>query len=373
MGLVLAEFLSKAVKPKLILTGRSDLPEKKEWSHWLEQHEPKDITSKKIKMLKTIEENGSEIFYLKVDVSNQMEMREKIKEVEENVGEINGIIHAAGIADNAGIIHRRDRKENEKIFLPKLTGTLVLNNILEERNLDFFVLCSSINSLCGDFGQVGFSAANAFLDAFARYKKKNNNILAIGINWDLWLKVGMFKKLSERNGEERQAITGGILPEEGVEVFARSIDHHFPNLAVSTIDFEARRQRFHVNKIICGDEESKTGLSTIYAASQPKDISFKSLNEFEDKLLGIWQELLGYENIGVDDNFFELGGDSLTAAAVRKKVKEVFNIDIPLVKIFHHPTIRSFAKCLLKGDEPTDKESNSFQQEEDLVDILEKF
>jgi amino acid adenylation domain-containing protein len=373
MGLVLAEFLSKAVKPKLILTGRSDLPEKKEWSHWLEQHEPEDITSKKIKMLKTIEENGSEIFYLKVDVSKQMEMREKIKEVEENVGEINGIIHAAGIADNAGIIHRRDRKENEKIFLPKLTGTLVLNNILEERNLDFFVLCSSINSLCGDFGQVGFSAANAFLDAFARYKKKNNNILAIGINWDLWLKVGMFKKLSERNGEERQAITGGILPEEGVEVFARSIDHHFPNLAVSTIDFEARRQRFHVNKIICGDEESKTGLSTIYAASQPKDISFKSLNEFEDKLLGIWQELLGYENIGVDDNFFELGGDSLTAAAVRKKVKEVFNIDIPLVKIFHHPTIRSFAKCLLKGDEPTDKESNSFQQEEDLVDILEKF
>jgi phthiocerol/phenolphthiocerol synthesis type-I polyketide synthase E len=105
----------------------------------------------------------------------------------------------------------------------------------------------------------------------------------------------------------------------------------------------------------------------------PSSNYFTSFSKAEKEILKIWQDLLGYERIGVDDNFFELGGDSVTAAAVRKRVKDVFNIDIPLVKIFHHPTIRSFAKSLLKGDEPKDKNSNSFQPGEDLVEILEKF
>ena len=39
----------------------------------------------------------------------------------------------------------------------------------------------------------------------------------------------------------------------------------------------------------------------------------KATTETEEKLLDIWKQLFGYENIGIEDNYFSLGGDSLIA------------------------------------------------------------
>ncbi|WP_418766726.1 phosphopantetheine-binding protein, partial [Mesobacillus zeae] len=36
-------------------------------------------------------------------------------------------------------------------------------------------------------------------------------------------------------------------------------------------------------------------------------------NELEEKLVAIWEGVLGAERIGIHDNFFELGGHSLKA------------------------------------------------------------
>ena len=95
-------------------------------------------------------------------------------------------------------------------------------------------------------------------------------------------------------------------------------------------------------------------------------------------MVEIWRGLLGFEKIGRNDNFFELGGDSLTAIKMRGRIKEVFNIDIPLVKIYQHPTIRSLVRNrIIKDDEsindhqPQQEKSEEF--EEDLHGLLQKF
>jgi len=384
IGLVLAEYLAKAVKPKLIITGRGDFPAKTEWKQWQQQHrqDPGDEISLKIRKLESMEKIGAEIFYLKVDVSHRREMEQKLQAVEENVGQINGIIHAAGVADYAGIIHRRTEKENENVFVPKLAGTLVLENILGNRTLDFFVLCSSMSSLCAHFGQVGYSSANAFLDAFARYKTRNGKTFTISINWDSWAEVGMAVQQSRRQGnapQDPRVVELGILSGEGIEAFSRGLDHHLPNLAVSTIDFDTRLQLHQMSDktLAPGKYQQEKTLSHQEEYLATSSLSLQTINNIEEQMRQIWQELLGHEGIDIHENFFELGGDSLTAVAVKRKVMEVFNIDIPLVKLYHYPTIHSFAKSLIeKGESENNhnhQQGNLDEDKEDLTEILEKF
>jgi amino acid adenylation domain-containing protein len=371
IGLVLAEYLAKTVKPKLVITGRSDFPSKGEWDNWLQQYGPEDKTSKKINKLKSMEESGAQIFYVQVDVSNPEEMKNKLKAAERELGEIKGILHTAGIADFAGIIHRRTREENEKIFAPKLAGTLILDNIFRDRKLDFFVLFSSMSSLCAHFGQVGYSSANAFLDAFAAYKAQNEETFTLSINWESWTKVGMAAEGKKQTGNVNQVIKEGISPEEGVEVFIRSLNHRFSNLAVSTINFKDRLARHQLQEKKSGYESpGNVTYKPLFTKAEDFVFSYNSIDQVETQMTEIWRELLGHEQIRTNDNFFELGGDSLTAIHMRKRINEVFNIDIPLVKIYHFPTIKLLVKNLLiQGDESN---RNKFQQEE-KVEVEEDF
>jgi amino acid adenylation domain-containing protein len=71
-------------------------------------------------------------------------------------------------------------------------------------------------------------------------------------------------------------------------------------------------------------------------------------NENEEKLVQIWADVLGLEKekIGVNDNFFDLGGNSLKVMQVSTKLKETFHQDIPVIAMFQHTTIGSFAHYL---------------------------
>lgn len=66
-------------------------------------------------------------------------------------------------------------------------------------------------------------------------------------------------------------------------------------------------------------------------------------NETEQLLVHIWRDILRTDRIGIDDNFFEIGGHSLLIARVVGVINEAFKINIPLVKVFNNPTIRTIA------------------------------
>ena len=66
-------------------------------------------------------------------------------------------------------------------------------------------------------------------------------------------------------------------------------------------------------------------------------------NEAEEKLVKIWQEVLGVEKISINDNFFELGGHSLKATNLAVKIHKVFNAGLTLGEIFAASTIKNMA------------------------------
>jgi amino acid adenylation domain-containing protein len=63
----------------------------------------------------------------------------------------------------------------------------------------------------------------------------------------------------------------------------------------------------------------------------------------EEVLAGIWREVLGIEQIGIEDNFFSLGGHSLLATQVVARLRAAFHIELPLRRFFERPTIAALA------------------------------
>ncbi len=93
----------------------------------------------------------------------------------------------------------------------------------------------------------------------------------------------------------------------------------------------------------------KLKVGEIYTAPQ---------NEIEKKLVELWAEILGSDElhasqlqkkIGIDDNFFELGGHSLKATILVSKMHKVFDVKVPLAEIFIMPRIKELAKYI-KGE-----------------------
>jgi amino acid adenylation domain-containing protein len=62
-------------------------------------------------------------------------------------------------------------------------------------------------------------------------------------------------------------------------------------------------------------------------------------NPTEETLCRIWQEVLRRERVGIHDNFFALGGHSLLAAQVAARMRESFEMEVPLLHLFELPTI----------------------------------
>jgi acyl carrier protein len=63
----------------------------------------------------------------------------------------------------------------------------------------------------------------------------------------------------------------------------------------------------------------------------------------EEKLAGIWREVLKLDRISINDNFFELGGHSLLATQIIARIRSVFRVQLPLASFLEAPTIGELA------------------------------
>lgn len=81
------------------------------------------------------------------------------------------------------------------------------------------------------------------------------------------------------------------------------------------------------------DQQAATGMA-------PGAVSAPPETPLEQFLAGIWREVLGLGQVGLDDNFFELGGDSIRGAIVVNKIQERFQSVVYVVALFEAPTLR---------------------------------
>jgi acyl carrier protein len=81
----------------------------------------------------------------------------------------------------------------------------------------------------------------------------------------------------------------------------------------------------------------------------------------EEVLCDIWSEVLQVERVGVSESFFELGGHSLLATQLISRVRDAFQIELPLRTLFEKPTV---AELALKVEEVLIQEIDNLSDDE---------
>lgn len=95
-----------------------------------------------------------------------------------------------------------------------------------------------------------------------------------------------------------------------------------------------------IQKAISAQARARPALATSYVA--PRSL-------MEEKLSGLWSELLDVDQIGINDNFFELGGHSLLAMQLLSRIRDVFQVELGLRSLFTDQfTVADLAKSVLE-------------------------
>jgi NAD(P)-dependent dehydrogenase (short-subunit alcohol dehydrogenase family) len=340
MGLSLAAYLARAARARLVLLGRSGPPPREAWTRHLEG-EGSPAERAVIEKILALEALGAEVLTARVDVTNAAELAGVLAEARRRFGPISGVIHAAGVADFEGVIHARTRPKTDAVMAPKVQGTLLLDGLLRDDPLDFVVLCSTLGSVLyhTKFGQVGYAAANEFLDAFAIYRAARGDVFTVAINWDDWAEVGMTVGAMQRRGLSDPAAiarlsSSALSPDEGAEVFARVLAGPPGRVLVSVrdlrrmmeIDPESPEAILSASRVA----HARPALSNAYVAPD---------GEIERTIASILQDTLGVDRVGRLDDFFELGGHSLLATQLMARLRDTYGVELSLRDIFDAPTV----------------------------------
>src|SRR5258708_24195017 len=95
-----------------------------------------------------------------------------------------------------------------------------------------------------------------------------------------------------------------------------------------------------------GKVDRKALPALCYENIQPAHDFVGPRTETEKALAAIWSELLYVETIGINDDFFDLGGQSLVAIKAVSRIRDVFEVDLPLRNLFERPTIAGLAEVI---------------------------
>ncbi|WP_440119139.1 SDR family NAD(P)-dependent oxidoreductase [Paenibacillus sp. QZ-Y1] len=142
-----------------------------------------------------LREKGINLIYRQGDISDRQTVQELVNSFKMEFGELNGIIHCAGIMHDHPIFAKKEG-DLRNVFAPKVSGIVHLDEATREEKLDLFIVCSAVAAMFGNPGQADYAAANAFMDSFVserhqRVQKGERFGRTISINWPLWTEGGM--------------------------------------------------------------------------------------------------------------------------------------------------------------------------------------
>ncbi|MDJ0658845.1 MAG: amino acid adenylation domain-containing protein [Crocosphaera sp.] len=98
----------------------------------------------------------------------------------------------------------------------------------------------------------------------------------------------------------------------------------------------------------------------------------KPKTETQTIVTSIWSEILKLKRISIKSNFFELGGHSLLATQIISRIREKFNINIPLKSLFESPSIEQLSikiNDLCQGDNIPQIPTINSQKKPELIPL----
>ena len=341
IGRILAEHLSEHFNARLILLGRTELIGQESWDEWLAVHEEDDAMSNKIQFIRSLENKGAKVMVASSDVSDAVAMKQIIELASDKMGEINGVIHTAGLPAG-GLIQLKTKQSAVEILSAKVLGGEVLDQLFNTDQLDFMLLCSSLSAIIAPIGQVDYTAANIYLDTLAK-ERQRRGLFTVSINWDEWLETGMALDYKSDQGNEMHD-RPGLLNNEGIEIFLRALEQRYSQVIISSSNLDVRlRPLLFSHCVPSTDQSSEIDDENKYDRPQLTSSMVKAETPTQIQLADIWKGLFKLNDIGMHDNFFELGGHSLLAVQAVALIRESFDISLSIDTFLDLGTIEKLA------------------------------
>lgn len=266
---------------------------------------------------------------------------------------LRGIVHAAGTLDD-GLLINQTLDKFDRVLAPKIAGAWNLHLLSKELELDFFVLYSSAASVLGPPGQGNYAAANAFVDALARYRQRLG-LPALAVSWGPFSDVGLAAADELRGARLSNRGIRALSPSEGLELFEKLSKASTPHVVPCPIDvhqwveffpqsadwpFLEELFRSAPSALASGADELLATLRALPVAAAREQLVELVLQQLA--------KVVRVDALQLDPRspFADLGVDSLMGIELRNLLKATAGTELPSTAIWTYPTPNALAEYL---------------------------
>jgi acyl transferase domain-containing protein len=331
---------------------------------------PTPTAQRHIDQLKT---RGAAVKVMTCDVSREEDVNRMINRLHHTMPPLRGIIHAAGILDD-GTLAEQNWERFHRVFAPKVYGAWNLHQAAQNMSLEMFLMFSSAGSWLGSAGQANYTAANAFLNALAIYRRQQD-LPAMSINWGPWKNKGMAAAQQNR---------GRRLSHRGIYSFEPKLALKIMEILLASNPAQPCCLHIDWNRFSrYASQKQKTGLLSGFISKEvngappagtpganPLITGLKHAGPRErytgllSHLVKLTAGVMGCTNpqqVAADRPLVEQGADSLMIVELRNCLQQVLGIPVNVSFIYNHPTLEKMTRSLLVELFPGDSGAEEYR------------
>jgi acyl transferase domain-containing protein/SAM-dependent methyltransferase len=350
LGLVVARWLGDNGAGRIVLVSR------------------RGVTDESRETVAGLRATGIDVVAEALDVSDEAALRALMDRLRESGPPLRGVIHGAGLLDDAGLPSQTAEKYR-RVLAPKVMGGYLLDRLTRPDPLDWFVAFSSIASVIGGRGQSNHSAANAFLDLLA-HERRLNGRPGLSINWGAWTDTGAAVEGAAARLAEQGL--GAITPAQGLRALERLLSSRSTNDVVLPADWSRLiASRGNVvptllSRVVergsatraAADGMKTAGAAKAESPSRPAGVREQLAATPPARRRAVVQTFVrerAQRALGIDPSrpadprtpLGDLGLDSLLAVELRNTLGTALGTTLPATLLFDYPTIDALTDHLL--------------------------
>ncbi len=314
----------------------------------------RDPDAEAVEAIAALRARGVRVEVELADVTDGESVDAMLTRIDASLPPLAGVIHSVGVLSDAALTNQ-SWERFEEVLWPKVLGAWRLHRATIERDLDLFVLFSSVAGVMGNPGQANHSAANQFLDQLAGHRRALG-LPGQSIAWGAWAGLGEAEEQRERIARQLEAAgTGWINPEQGLQAFEQLVRQDVTAGMVASVDWDVFSENIDerspfLEHLLATPEEDEAGDSQ---ADLLTGLQYASMEDREQALAAFLQrELQAVMRLPTAPipsvDFSDLGMDSLMAVELRNRMNRAFAGEYVASNtvVFDYPSVASLARHL---------------------------